>query len=451
MMATDGRGDWRKFICLACGYVYDEEVGDVDGGLPAGTRFEDIPDDWQCPLCGVKKSDFEPYEQAEDAVLDVIEFTDDQAGIVIVGAGLAGWSVVEALRAIDDNINITLISADDADRYHKPMLSAAISQQKTPSDLVRTTGMEAAKVANIRLVANTFVTNIDAQSQQVHTTRGIIGYDDLVLAIGATPAYPPTICPDSAWHINHLQRFSGLQNRLKDGKKHIAIVGAGMVGTEFAEDLRRAGHAVTLIDVSTYPLSALLPKVAGERILNAIVDLGVDFMGETMVQAVHHDEHSRTLQLMNSTDGQTQSLTVDEIVVATGLMIDERLPIRAGIAFDRRTGIVVDKKTLQTNMPHIYAIGDSISIDGVPCRYVAPHRAQAAAIASHILQGMGNYEHKPPMIRLKNKSIAVTAHGLPKADGNWHVVNDDMNELSLEMHQDGQVIAKALLKTPIKS
>lgn len=57
---TDGRGAWRKFICLACGYIYDEEFGDPEDGLPAGTRFEDIPDDWQCPLCGVKKAILNP-------------------------------------------------------------------------------------------------------------------------------------------------------------------------------------------------------------------------------------------------------------------------------------------------------------------------------------------------------------------------------------------------------
>jgi rubredoxin len=49
-----------KYVCTVCDYVYDPEVGDPDGGIPAGTPFEDIPDDWVCPVCGVPKSDFEP-------------------------------------------------------------------------------------------------------------------------------------------------------------------------------------------------------------------------------------------------------------------------------------------------------------------------------------------------------------------------------------------------------
>lgn len=54
--------DWEvpmdKYICDVCGYIYDPEVGDPDGGIAPGTAFEDIPDDWVCPVCGVGKDDF---------------------------------------------------------------------------------------------------------------------------------------------------------------------------------------------------------------------------------------------------------------------------------------------------------------------------------------------------------------------------------------------------------
>jgi len=50
----------RKYRCTVCDYIYDPEVGDPDGGIDPGTAFEEIPDDWVCPLCGVGKEDFEP-------------------------------------------------------------------------------------------------------------------------------------------------------------------------------------------------------------------------------------------------------------------------------------------------------------------------------------------------------------------------------------------------------
>ena len=52
----------KKYICTVCNYVYDPAVGDPDGGVEAGTAFEDIPDDWVCPECGVEKDMFEPVE-----------------------------------------------------------------------------------------------------------------------------------------------------------------------------------------------------------------------------------------------------------------------------------------------------------------------------------------------------------------------------------------------------
>ncbi|MDJ0799219.1 MAG: rubredoxin [Calothrix sp. MO_167.B12] len=53
----------RKYVCSVCGYVYDPEFGDEDSGIPPGTPFEDIPEDWVCPVCGAIKDDFEPMEE----------------------------------------------------------------------------------------------------------------------------------------------------------------------------------------------------------------------------------------------------------------------------------------------------------------------------------------------------------------------------------------------------
>lgn len=52
----------KKYICEVCGYVYDPAEGDSTNGIPAGTAFEDLPDDWLCPLCGVGKDQFIPEE-----------------------------------------------------------------------------------------------------------------------------------------------------------------------------------------------------------------------------------------------------------------------------------------------------------------------------------------------------------------------------------------------------
>ena len=54
----------QLWMCESCGMIYDPAVGDPDGGVAPGTPFEDIPSDWFCPVCGARKSDFEPYEES---------------------------------------------------------------------------------------------------------------------------------------------------------------------------------------------------------------------------------------------------------------------------------------------------------------------------------------------------------------------------------------------------
>ena len=52
-----------KYKCSVCGYVYDPELGDPDGDIPPGTPFEELPEDWQCPVCGASKGEFELLEE----------------------------------------------------------------------------------------------------------------------------------------------------------------------------------------------------------------------------------------------------------------------------------------------------------------------------------------------------------------------------------------------------
>lgn len=58
----------NKYICNVCGYIYDPAVGDPDSGIEPGTPFEAIPDDWECPQCGAKKSDFEVYDAPQPSL-----------------------------------------------------------------------------------------------------------------------------------------------------------------------------------------------------------------------------------------------------------------------------------------------------------------------------------------------------------------------------------------------
>lgn len=435
------RTQWKQFICRACGLIYDEQAGDPDSGIAPGTRFEDIPDDWVCPLCGVVKSDFEPYELAPESCEQIAKqptLLPQQrgSGIVIVGAGHAGWAAAQALRLLDPEVKVTLVTACSGDRYLKPELSIAMSRGATRASLVREEGASAAQKLNIHLVSDTFVVGISPGLHQVRTTRGTLPYTSLILAQGARPALPSALPASQCWRINDLEGWSGLQQKIHLASKRIVIVGAGLVGCELADDFARAGHHVNLLDVQSLPLSSLLPEQASIRLLKCFEQAGIEFAGaEVVVSVVQTQEGARQVTTQSG-----KTWIADEVVAATGLVTDERLARGAALQFDR--GIVVDPVTLRTSAPEVYALGDCVSIEGLPCRFIEPIAKQAEAIAHAVLKrSYPGYQHKSPVIRVKTKSLPIVLHGAPQPQLDWLVLEETPDLLVMQQARDGQVLS----------
>jgi rubredoxin-NAD+ reductase len=411
---------WRRFLCRACGLIYDEELGDEDSGLAPGTRFDDIPDDWECPLCGVTKSDFELIEvvseldlQGGDELSPAVGHTNTP-GIVIVGAGIAGWSAAEALRAIDRHVPITIVTSCRGNRYHKPEVSVALSRGITPSAMIRDSAIEAARRLGVRVMLETFVVGVSPTLRQLRTTRGTLRYTKLVLAQGSRPILPRSLPASLCWRVNDFAGWEGLHARLSHGARRVAVIGAGMVGVELAEDFTRAGHKVTLVDLNVEPLRGLVPMIVAERLRMALESQGCRFMGSTRVARIEAAGESSKRVITQ----EGEAFEVDEIVAATGLETESRLARSAGLEFDN--GIVVDVQTMQTSVPGVYAVGDCISINGSPCRFIEPIARQASVLAHHAL-GLAHlaYQHGTPIVRLKTKAFPIVVHGLPRADGVW--------------------------------
>lgn len=434
---ADGLGPWKQFLCRACGLIYDEGEGDPDSGLAPGTRFADIPDDWACPICGVTKSDFEPYRRrAPAAPAPTAVAPQRRSGVVIVGAGVAGWSVAEALRAEDARLPITLVTACSGDVYHKPELSVAFGRGLSPDKLRRETGPAAAVRLGVRLLDDTIAVGLSPGRHSLRTTRGTLGYTHLVLAHGARPALPACLDPALCWRVNDLASWSALHAELLHGPRTVAVIGAGMVGCELAEDLARAGHKVTLVGAEALPLPGLLPEQAGRRLLAGLGGLGVTYRGNTLVNGL--DRRPDGDVALTLSDGT--SLVAATVIAATGLATPSRLVRGAGLAFDR--GIVVDPGTLRTSGPDIFALGDCVSISGHPCRFIEPIARQAAVVARAILgREHPGYAHAAPVIRLKTRSIPIELHGAPVDGAAWHVVEETASRLAMEQRHDGEVTA----------
>lgn len=443
-------GGWRLYICRACGYIYDEQEGDPDSGLAPGTRFEDIPDDWECPLCGVKKADFELFERpvVEQNNSNFKTSHSKEPGIIVIGGGIAGWSMVEAIRRQNSAAMVTLITACSGDVYHKPELSVAIAKKMDKNGLIREKGSEASRRLAINLLANTYVVGISPPLNMLRTTRGSFQYTRLILAQGARNVLPKGLPAEWCWRINHIDAWSGLELKLKQKPSRIAIIGGGMVGCELAENLSLAGHQVALIFRHETPLYNLIPDNAGKRFSTYLQQQGVRCISDTVIDVSEHksssEEKSSDLRSYKLKLSSGEALTVDQIVTATGLEVDQRLPNMAKLKFDK--GIVVDPQTLETSQPNIYALGDCISIFGESCRFISPIAQQAKVIATQIFdKDQVTYEHKPPTIRLKVQACSLVLYGQPVANTPWKTISEDGECLTMEQWSADKLVSRLVL------
>jgi rubredoxin---NAD+ reductase len=324
--------------------------------------------------------------------------------IIIIGAGLAGWTTAREFRKLDATTPVVMITADSGDFYAKPTLSNAFAQKKAPEQLVVTPAAKMAETQNVILMAHTRVLRIDPYVKTITTEKDGIqqsfDFSSLVLATGAMPIRVP-IAGDAAEQVlsvNSLNDFSSFYKALKltssrridcvdcyeNNSKKITIMGAGLIGCEFANDLINAGYQVSVVDPASRPLGALLPEAASEQLRLALQDLGVTWHFGTTVLSVNKvvnqaEKDTETAFQVTLANGET--IPADVVLSAIGLRADTRLALAAGLACER--GIQVDS-ALQTSAPNVYALGDSAqyaSAGNMTLPYVMPIMNAARALA----------------------------------------------------------------------
>jgi rubredoxin---NAD+ reductase len=336
--------------------------------------------------------------------------------IVVLGSGLAGYTLVRELRKLDREVPITLVARDSADFYSKPMLSNALAQGKSADALVATTAADMAKQQGFTLRQHTEVLAIDRERKQLQTSAGDIEYGRLVLALGADPIRLPLQGDGAATvvSVNDLADYAKFRNALVSAKR-VAIIGGGLIGCEFANDLAAAGYAVTVIDPTAYPLSGLMPEAAGRQLLAPLAALGITWRFGVAVKAVNRDSAGYALTL---TDEST--LPADLVLSAVGLCPRIELARSAGLAVNR--GIVVDFH-LRSSDADIYALGDCAEIDGKVQPYVLPimHAARALARGLAGEDAQVVFPAMPVVVKTPAHPVAV----LPvtrDAVGEWNIL-----------------------------
>lgn len=302
--------------------------------------------------------------------------------VVIIGSGLAGYNVARELRKADANVPIVVVSRDHAGFYSKPMLSNALAGKKTAATLVMKSADKMAEDIKGRVIANSAVTGIDTQAQTLTLASGeVLPYRDLVLALGADPIRLPLQgdAADTVLSVNDLDDFAAFAASLDTAAnggpvKRVAILGAGLIGCEFANDLLHREIAPTVLDLADRALSRLLPPEASARLQDKLQAGGATF--NFGVGVTHVDKASQGLKLTLSNGG---TLETDLVLSAIGLKPRTQLAQQAGIKVGR--GVQVDRN-LATSAPHVYAVGDCAEVAGHLLPYVLPLMQQARALAA---------------------------------------------------------------------
>lgn len=344
--------------------------------------------------------------------------------IIIIGAGLAGYTLAREFRKLDKTAPLFIITADDGGFYSKPMLSNALAQRKRAEQLITQAAAQMAAQLGATILTRTRVTHIDAAAKRVETDAGIFDYGKLVLAVGAQPIRL-SLDGDAAHEVmavNHVDDYALFQGRLAQiaGGAHVAILGAGLIGCEFADDLATGGHRVTLVDPNAAPLSALAAPALSKGLHAALAARGVNFRLGTTATRIDREAGQLRITLANG-----ERIAADVVLSGVGLRPDLRLAQAAQLATGR--GIVVDAAG-RTSAPDVYALGDcaeyaaagGASLGVLP--YIAPLMAAARAIGRTLAGQPTPIELKPAPVIVKTPSFPLALMPPPlhaRAGGAW--------------------------------
>ena len=338
-----------------------------------------------------------------------------QPAIIIIGSGLAGYTVIREIRKLDKLAPITLVTREPGYFYSKPMLSTAFANKKSIEQLISNPSDSMAAQLDITILGETTVEAIDPLLQIISTSNGVLPYGKLVMAMGADQIRLPLEGSAVAeiLTVNDLEDYAKFRQAIA-GKKRVAILGAGLIGCEFANDLVLGSYEVDVIDLAPQALGRLLPETAALLLQSKLSDAGVRWHFETTVQSIDRSGGELKITLTNG-----NVIATDAVLSAVGLRPRLDLAKAAGIATG--LGIQVNRQ-LETSSKNIYSIGDCAEVDGLVLPYVMPIMQAARALAPSLLGQEATLTYPAMPVMVKTPALPTIASPPAKnSQGNWKI------------------------------
>lgn len=365
------------------------------------------------------------------------------APVVIIGTGLAGYNLAREFRKLDGDTPLLLITADDGRSYSKPMLSTGFGKNKDADGLSMAEPSLMAEQLKAEIRTHTRVSGIDPGHKRVWINEEAVHYRDLILAWGAESILVPVQgdAADAIYSVNDLQDY-GRFRTAAHGKRRVLILGAGLIGCEFANDLMLGGYEVELVAPCEQIMPTLLPPAAATAVQTGLETLGAKFhLGPFLTRLQRHDDSLEA----HLSDGQV--IECDLVVSAIGLRPRVELAAAAGLQINR--GIQVDRH-LQTSHANIYALGDCAEVDGLSLLYVMPLMSCVRALAQTLAGSPTAVKYGPMPITVKTPACPLVVSPPPRGvEGVWSIVGQAPDITALCHGPEGELLGYALTGTAV--
>lgn len=360
------------------------------------------------------------------------------APVVIIGTGLAGYNVAREFRKLDSDTPLLLITADDGRSYSKPMLSTGFGKNKEADGLSMAEPGAMAEQLKAEVRTHTRISGIDPGHKRLWIGEEAVAYRDLILAWGAETVRVP-VEGDAAeliFPINDLEDYARFRAAAA-GKRRVLVLGAGLIGCEFANDLILGGYEIDLVAPCEHVMPTLLHPAAAAAVQAGLEGLGARFhLGPVL------NRLQRTAEGLEAHLSDGKVIPCDVVVSAIGLRPRVDLAAAAGLQINR--GIMVDRH-LKTSHANIYALGDCAEVEGLNLLYVMPLMTCARALAQTLVGNATAVSYGPMPVTVKTPVCPLVVSPPPRGtEGVWSVEGEGANIKALCRDTSGRLLGYAL-------
>lgn len=408
-------GRWR---CINCDFIHDGEAP------PAC-----------CTVCGAGPEQFEPFAGQEK-----VSGKETMAGdIVIIGGGIAGLSAAEAARISSPEASITLVCQEDDLPYYRLNLTRYLAGEISASDLpVHPESWYAEQ--RITMLNGAEVTSIDRSARLVSfKSHPALGYDRLILAMGAHPSIPP-IPGAELENVVTLRTCRDAEIILRQGRQgaRCVIIGGGVLGLEAAAALSRRDVRVTLVEGFDWLLPRQLNRAAGERLAAVARGLGINLVCGARIRKLSGIQAVQDVILESG-----ESIAADLVIIAAGVRSNSYLARMAGLEVNN--GVVVDQN-LRTSDPDIFAAGDLAEHQGTLYGTWAPAQYQGTIAGMNAAGGEAVFAGIPRSNSIKVLGVDLFSIGqVHPDDASYLVFEDDGDTFQQFLFRDSRLVGAILL------